>query len=503
MSPVRYHRLLCVIAAGLILAASGCRRDQPQQLNVAVIGGGPLTIGDPIVPPASPAQATLRLNLAQGLVRLDAAGQVEPGLAERWNVSDDGLSYIFRLVTGEWPDGRKIMARDMARILNRQLRANTDNPTRDALGVVEEVVAMTDRVIEIRLRAPRSNLLQLLAQPEYALIREGGGTGPFMLRKPTSGEVESTDKNAPLRLTRRLRGIDGEPGEREDVRVSAMAAASAITAFRNDQLDLVLGGTIADLPLAMRAKLERGALRFDPASGLFGLVPARADGPLAEPEVRRLLSRAIDRTALVAALGVPGLGPRATLLQAGLEGLADPAQPAWLAQPITERRVALTAEAQRLFGGAARPRLVVALPAGPGSDLIFTRLFADWGAIGIGVERAAAGKRADLRLIDAVAPSNSPAWFLRRFRCGQVAVCIVDADIMLQSARDAPFAARRAALFGEVATLMDDVTLFIPLAAPVRWSLVGDRAVGFQENRFAHHPLAGIMQRATSRGYTP
>ncbi|MCY7338865.1 MAG: ABC transporter substrate-binding protein [Sphingomonas bacterium] len=503
MSPARRHRLLCVIASGLAVAAAGCRRDQPQQLNVAVIGEPPLSIGDPIIPPTSAAQATLRLNLAQGLVRLDAAGQVEPGLAERWNVSDDGLSYIFRLVTGEWPDGRKIMARDMARILNRQLRANRDNPTRDALGVVEEVVAMTDRVIEIRLRVPRSNLLQLLAQPEYALISEGSGSGPFMLRTPKNNEVESTDKNAPVRLTRRLRGIDGEAGEREDVRVAAMSAASAIAAFRSDRLDLVLGGTIADLPLATRAKLGRGALRFDPASGLFGLVPARADGPLAEPEVRRLLSRAIDRTALIAALGVPCLGPRATLLQAGLEGLSEPVQPAWLAQPIADRRAGLASEAQRLFGTAERPRLTVALPAGPGGDLIFTRLFADWGAIGIGVERAEEGKRADLRLIDAVAPSNSPAWFLRRFRCGQVAVCIADADVMLQSARDAPVAAQRAGLFGEVATLMDEAALFIPLAAPIRWSLVGDRAPAFQENRFAQHPLAGIMQRATARGYTP
>ena len=65
----------------------------------------------------------MRVNLAQGLVRFDGAGQVEPGLAERWNVSDDGLSYIFRLASGEWPDGRKIMARDVARILKRQIRA--------------------------------------------------------------------------------------------------------------------------------------------------------------------------------------------------------------------------------------------------------------------------------------------------------------------------------------------------------------------------------------------
>ena len=47
---------------------------------------------------------------------------------------------------------------------------------------------MTDRVIEIRLGAPRPNLLQLLAQPEFAILRQTDGgpltyecSGPFAL----------------------------------------------------------------------------------------------------------------------------------------------------------------------------------------------------------------------------------------------------------------------------------------------------------------------------------
>ena len=100
-----------------------------------------------------------------------SAARSIPGLAERWNVSDDGLSYIFRLQTGEWPDGRKIKADEIARILSRQLRPASKNPLKDTLGAVSEIVAMTDRVIEIRLNAPRPNLLQLLAQPEFGLVQ--------------------------------------------------------------------------------------------------------------------------------------------------------------------------------------------------------------------------------------------------------------------------------------------------------------------------------------------
>jgi peptide/nickel transport system substrate-binding protein len=507
MRPRRQFRLalraLLLVSAG---CAAGCGKQPPAEVRVAVIGTGPLDLGDPLAPPATEAQATLRLAVAQGLVRFDAAGQVESGLAERWNVSDDGLSYIFRLAAGEWPDGRKIMARDVARILTRQIRSNRDQPTREALGAVAEVVAMTDRVIEIRLDAPRPNLLQLLAQPEFALIREGIGSGPFVPADPRDDDKPRKDEaslgpGATVWLTRRTRGIDGEAGTRENISLTALPAARAITAFAAQRIDLVLGGTIADLPLARRVKLDRGTLRFDPAAGLFGLVPARRTSPLAEPDVRHLLSEAIDRDALIGALRVPGLGPRATLLDAGLDGLADPAQPEWMARPLAERRPDLTAEAQRLFGETDRPSLSVALPDGPGGDLIFARLFADWGAIGIGVERAVPGRPADLRLVDAVAPSSSPAWYLRQFRCAVAPICVEPADELLQAAREAPVAAQRAALFAQVATLFDEAALFIPLAAPVRWSLVGDRVNAFQENRFARHPLTGIALAAPSRGF--
>jgi oligopeptide transport system substrate-binding protein len=495
------YRLPLALAAALLMLG-GCHKPSSDPLAVAVIGSAPLTLGDPLAVPSSEAQAVLRLNLAQGLVRFDSRGQVEPALAERWNVSDDGLSYIFRLAAGEWPDGRKIMARDVARMIKRQLRAGTANPTRDALGSITDVVAMTDRVIEIRLAAPRPNLLELLAQPEWALIREGVGSGPFQRRIPDPrDEARGAPADlAPLWLTRRIPGVDGDPGAREDVSLAPLAAAPAIARFMRGSLDLVLGGTIADLPLATRAKLPGGALHFDPAGGLFGLQPGRANGPLADPELRRLLSKAIDRAALVAALGVPGLGPRATVLQAGLDGVADPVQPAWLGQPPGERRIDLEREAQRLFGNIARPRLTIALPPGPGGDLLLARLTADWGAIGIKLDRAVPGARPDLKFVDMVAPSTSPSWFLRQLRCGVAPLCNAEVDTLLDAARTAPDPLERGADLAEAARLIDDGVLFVSLAAPVRWSLVGERALGYEDNRYARHPLADIVQRAP-RGY--
>ena len=59
---------------------------------------------------------------------------------------------------------------------------------------------MTDRVIEIRLNAPRPNLLQLLAQPEFGWSSASVGTGPFdrpphgrRLRRAACGLEEAAD----------------------------------------------------------------------------------------------------------------------------------------------------------------------------------------------------------------------------------------------------------------------------------------------------------------------
>lgn len=487
----RIAKTLFVLAA---LGLGACQDRREGAIAVGVIGDRP-TLSDSVDGPLDPPQALLRANVAQGLVQFDANGQIVPGLAERWNVTDDGLSYIFRLRGGEWPDGTAISAHQVARILRRQIGRSSRNPLRDAMGAVEEIVAMTDRVLEIRLSAPRPNLLQILAQPELAVVRDGQGAGPFRI---------AGDAADGIRLVRSVAededGGDEEEAEREDqVLLYARSPSDAVRLFAAGRLDLVLGGTFDDLPVTGVAELPRGAIQFDPAAGLFGLVPARTGGPLDDPDLRRLLIRAVDREALIAAFGVPGLLPRATLLEQGLDGVTTAEPPEWLGVPIADRRAAMAAQARRLVGDDAPLTLRIALPDGPGSELLLNRLASDWSVLGIGVERAAPGTPADLRLVDAVAPSISPAWYLRQFRCTEVPICDERADELIAAARAAPVAPQRTALLAEAARLADEAALFIPLTAPIRWSLVADRVQGFAVNRFARHSLTALDERVERR----
>lgn len=476
---------------GLASLVAGCREAPGGPTSVTVIGSAP-GLRDPAAGPLSPPDAVLIANVAQGLVRFDAAGNIVAGLAERWNVSDDGMSYIFRIAPAEWSGGGRITARQVARILKRALGPRSRNTLMDSLGAVDDVVAMTDRVVEIRLTAPRPHLLALLAQPELAILRGRSGGGPFTL-------AEKPADNGALQLSREVAaGEDQEPKE-QAVLLGGATAAEAVRAFAAGDTDLVLGGTFADLREAQGANLPRGRLRFDPASGLFGLAPVRSGDALDNPQIRRLLSAAIDREAIIAALAVPGLTPRATLLEPGLDGLAPPVAPEWFAVPIEERRPALAAEAAAKFGVGDKPILRLWLPGGPGGDLLLDLIRRDWAVLGFQVERAASLRLADFRLIDEVAPSTSPAWFLRRFSCAAAKPCDGEADTLLEAARVTPLPAQRSALLQQAADRIEQAQLFLPIAAPVRWSLVSPRLRGFAGNRFARHTLIDLEQRPGRR----
>jgi peptide/nickel transport system substrate-binding protein len=348
------------------------------------------------------------------------------------------------------------------------------------------------------LIAPRPNLLQLLAQPEFGLVRAGQGSGPFALDAVPRGEADGPASPGTIRLVRALLAADLDEPVKEHVWLSAQPAEAAVKAFTAGRTTLVLGGTFADLGVALGAGLPRGALRFDPVIGLFGLVPARATGPLADPQVRALLDASIDRAALIASLGVPDLQPRTSLLQPGLEGVAGPAVPAWSASPLEARREQLLASAKALFGDSP-PTVRVALPDGPGGAILLQRLRTDWGMLGIKVEPEVRREPTDLRLVDQVAPSGSPAWFLRQFRCGVAPVCVPAADPLLEAARTTLNAGERASLFAQAERQMSEASVFMPLAAPVRWSLTARGISNFVENRFARHPLTSLRDRPQRR----
>ena len=338
------------------------------------------------------------------------------------------------------------------------------------------------------MKAPRPNLLQLLAQPEFAIVREDQGNGPFRVAiGQQAGRARPCTQPSQARTRKSPTGGSACSAGRP--------APAAVQAFLDGKTDLVLGGTFGDLPYAQaeRPAEECASLR---SGGRAVRAGAGARGrAAADREVRRLLSEAIDRQAIIDALNVPGLLPRATLLEPGLDGIPDPAPPSWLALPIDQRRTALSATAARLFGELERPVIRIALPDAPGAKVLLSRLASDWGALGIQVERRPrqAGRPATDRRGRAVdLPGLVPAPFPLRTVAG------LRPGGRRAARRRARGADRRAAQRSARSRPRNGWTksqLFIALAAPIRWSLVSTRVQGFATNRFARHTLTSLRQR--------
>jgi ABC-type oligopeptide transport system substrate-binding subunit len=469
-------------AAAALALLAGC--DQPETGPVAVSAiGGPPRLANPNLEPIDPPSAFLAESAAQGLVQFDAVGEIEPALAQSWIVSDDGLRYTFRIRRSQWPDRGAVTAEQVAARLRAAVSRASRNPLKPVLAAIEDVEAMTDRVLEIRLRGPRPNFLQLLAQAEMAILVNNEGTGPY--------RVAGSEQGA-MRLA--------IPGDEEDdepippgpgIALRGERAAFAVARFAEGEADLVLGGTVGDLPLARAADLPDQQLVYDPAGGLFGLAfTAAEDGPLADPVVRRAISMAVDRQALAAAIGVPGLRPRTALVPPIVDELARPALPDWAPAPMPMRRELASRVTARLD---APLRLRVAMPEGAGYRIVFALLRRDWRLIGVEAERVATQAPADLRLIDAVAPAMLASWYLRHFTCDTDRACDPAADQALEAARDARTQTERQAQLAEAARILTEQSVFIPLASPVRWSLVSPRLTGFRPNPFARHPAGTLI----------
>lgn len=473
---------LLLVSIGLL---AGCER-RPDNVPVVVSAIGEAAVAvDPSRAALSHPAAVLIGATAQGLVRFDANGQVEPALAERWIVIDDGRSYIFRLRDARWPNGSEVTAGQVVAALRRIVADRSRNALLPQLSVVDEVVEMTPDVIEVRLKRARPDLLKLFAQPEMAILapRGLGGTGPFRIQEPGGDGIVLRPVDDPSLLA----DVEVEaPNPEQYVRLRAERAALAIARFAARESDMVSGGTYRDWPLLAAAEIAPTNRRIDPALGLFGFNIVERTGFLADPANREAVAMAIDRAALTGAF-LPDWPVAEAVLPEQLDSAAPPARPGWQGFALDDRRTAarVRVDLWRAEQGGAAPSLRIALPDSAGGRLVWAYVHASLASVGIDSERVGIGADADLRLIDRVAPHDSARWFL----VNACRPCAGGVAATIFAAREAPDMQSRARLIAEADAALADDHAFIPLARPLRWSLVALRLRAWRDNARAWHPL--------------
>ncbi|MCJ2188899.1 ABC transporter substrate-binding protein [Novosphingobium beihaiensis] len=491
-------KVLAVLAAFPLVSCSGV---DTSALDVAVIGA-----------PDDPFQSGIRLTTAaqlvrgatvEGLVAFDAEGRVIPALADRWIVTDDGQSYIFRLRDGNWANGDEITADSARRALNAALKSLGSTPLALDLSGIDEIRTMASRVIEIRLNRPMPFLLQLLAQPELGLYHGKRGAGPMTLARENGTARLTPVDPADLGLP----SIENWDTRTRQIVLHSVAGPEAVEQFNEGEADLVLGGRIEDFMLTRSVGILRGTIQIDPVVGLFGLQVMNARGFLAEPANREALAMAVDREALIKPFGVGGWSPTTRIVTPSLEGDLGTIGERWAGQSLDERRQVAAARVRGWAsgtgeaaagdapaGGAAPEPPAVTLqlwlPDGDGSQVLFEKLAEDFATIGVGLGRTQDMQAADLVLVDDVARYPRAAWFLNRLSCAsRRGLCSQEADTRVAEAEEAATPEDRAALLTEAEAELTSANVFIPFGTPIRWSLVRGSVNGFSPNAWGWHPL--------------
>jgi len=491
MLSARQAKQVVAVLAGLALAGAmaSCSGYDNSALGVAVVGHPDDPFGEGAN--LAPAGQLVRASTVEGLVAFDDAGRVIPALAERWIVTDDGQSYIFRLRDGTWGNGDAITADSARRALNTALKDLADTPLADDLAGIDEVRAMAGRVIEIRLTRPMPYLLQLLAQPELGLYRKGQGTGPMTLRR--DGAMAVLTPIEPSRLGQPK--IEDWADRTRQVNLRALDGAAAVAAFNDGGVDLVLGGRIQDFLLTRSVGILRGTIQIDPVVGLFGLRVMDGTGFLADPAHREALAMAVDREGLIAPFRVGGWLATSRIVTPSLDGDLGAVPERWSDQTLDQRRTAAAARVRAWKGGLGQAgmgpvRLKIWLPEGEGAKVLLERLSADFATIGVALDAVADAKAADLALVDDVARYPRAAWFLNQLSChGARGLCSQEADALVADAASAATPGDRAALLAQAEVQMTAANVFIPFGTPIRWSLVRGSVDGFSANPWGWHPL--------------
>jgi oligopeptide transport system substrate-binding protein len=140
-------------------------------------------------------------DIGEGLLGYSAAGDLVPGAAESWTISDDGLTYTFTLRDdARWSNGDPVTAGDFVYSLRRLVDPATAAFYASSIAVVDNaeaiiagelppdqlgVEAIDERTLVLRLARPAPYLLSLLTSPATFPVHAGSiGTYGEVFTRP-------------------------------------------------------------------------------------------------------------------------------------------------------------------------------------------------------------------------------------------------------------------------------------------------------------------------------
>ncbi len=245
----------------------------------------------------------LHYNVMEGLVQLDEHGAVRPGLAEKWDISDDGKEYVFHLRPDAFfHNGKPLTASVVQYSLERAIALKEQNKLYKSLfNRIKKVSVIDDHTVSIQLNHPDLLTLFRLAESPAVIVHPEAadqlavhpiGTGPFQFVDYQNKEKITLKKATNFREADSVQIDLVEyhfiPNPEEQVKAIManeidllfhMTSLNTKDFEKNSQYEVLRGTSTSKVLLAINNKKE----------------------PLNNLKVRQALSHAIDREALLRA----------------------------------------------------------------------------------------------------------------------------------------------------------------------------------------------------------
>lgn len=375
MSRPRYRTLARAGAAAAIAAAAMLAGCGPADAPSAAAGGDravfhrgngaePGTL-DPHRSEDSAASEVLR-DLYEGLVTENVDATPAPGVAERWEVSDDGLTYVFHLRdTARWSNGDPVVAADFVAGLRRTVDPATASTYAQILQPIENaeaviagrlppdalgVTALGEDRLEIRLGAPTPYLLGLLTHPSsFPIHRPSLGEHGDRFARPgalVSNGAYRLDEwvvQSHIRLVRNEHYWDRQNVEIDEVYFYPIENnESELSRYRAGELDFT-----ASLPNTRLDWVRRNLgeeLHVEPYLSVYFYGFDMTEPPFDDARLRQALSLAVDRELLVREVTGAGEVAAYSFVPPGVAG-ATPSPYPWSGRDQSARND----EARRLY----------------------------------------------------------------------------------------------------------------------------------------------------------
>ena len=161
---------------------------------------------DPTSAAAGAIDSVLYSNVFEGLTRFMSDGAVVPGLAESWDISEDGTTYTFKLRDGvTFHDGTTMDAEDVKFSLDRARAEESANAQKALFDGIKEVTVIDPSTVEVKLAAPNGNFLFNMAWGDAVIVAPESiegikqtpiGTGPFKFDEWVQGDRIEISRNA-------------------------------------------------------------------------------------------------------------------------------------------------------------------------------------------------------------------------------------------------------------------------------------------------------------------